>query len=122
MFFARLKARDRISQALTFVGSGWLSDLQASTFLPRLQLLCPDTMVLQGLAPKSESIKIFDKLKTKPANKVPSPAAICVATRLSLNIGLLRLRRKESNMDLRPPRYLPVSGLLRKSPQPRRAH
>jgi hypothetical protein len=29
-------------------------------------------MVLQGLAPKSESIKIFDKLKTKPANKVPS--------------------------------------------------
>lgn len=28
-------------------------------------------MVLQGLATKSESIKIFDKLKTKPANKVP---------------------------------------------------
>ena len=41
-------------------------------------------MALQGLAPKSESIKIFDKLKAKPANKVPFQAATCLATKTKL--------------------------------------
>lgn len=85
---------------------------------------------MSGLASKQQSLKIFEKLKTKPANKVRG--AVCnapwlVAGSLSpsgYNMKLLsfpaahadfahhtdlfRLRPEESNMDVRTSGHLPV--------------
>lgn len=85
---------------------------------------------MSGLASKQQSLKIFEKLKTKPANKVRgvlcnapwltpgslspsrtnlelphSPAAVAD---LAYHTDLFRLRTEESNMDIRTSGHLPL--------------
>jgi hypothetical protein len=76
---------------------------------------------MSGLATKQQSLKIFDKLKSKQANKVCS----CGAThRIVLDVmlialesaDLLRLRSEEPDMDLSPIGHLPLPRLLLQPP------
>lgn len=72
---------------------------------------------MSGLATKQQSLKIFDKLKSKQANKVCScGTARRVALRVMLIAhdfaDLLRLWSEESDMDLSPLGHLPLPRLL----------
>lgn len=85
---------------------------------------------MSGLASKQQSLKIFEKLKTKPANKVrevimqcalafprklnaisnymelPQPPA--AVADFAYHTDLFRLWTEESNMDIRTSGHLPV--------------
>lgn len=85
---------------------------------------------MSGLASKQQSLKIFEKLKTKPANKVRGVICNCAAAysrkliAIPNNTGLphspaavadfayhtdlFRLWTEESNMDIRTSGHLPV--------------
>lgn len=88
---------------------------------------------MSGLATKQQSLKIFEKLKTKPANKVSNGPAVALQLSacalyhktlylFSFSPDLLRLRSKEPNLDLCSLRNLPVPGLLLQPPKPWRPH
>lgn len=76
---------------------------------------------MSGLATKQQSLKLFEKLKTKPANKVcdaqgPSVLRPPFPDRLPYTaltaLDLLRLRPEEPHVDIGPLRHLPVPRLL----------
>lgn len=69
------------------------------------QPLRPQTIITikMALATKTESLKIFEKLKTKPANKVCTPLpsyhlSLLVSQADLPNSGVFRLRRKGSHL------------------------
>ena len=68
-----------------------------------------------SLATKAQSQKIFEKLKTKPANKVSSNI-VQKTRRVLISSGVLRLWNEEPNMVFGAFRHLPMPGLLLKSP------
>jgi len=72
-------------------------------------------------ATKAQSQKIFEKLKSKPANKVYGATRTLGATELT-SVDLLRLRAKESNMVIRTVWRVSLSRLLVQPPKPRSAH
>lgn len=89
---------------------------------------------MSGLASKQQSLKIFEKLKSKSANKVREPPSFTLHAPCPLQLrvrqsninkhypGLLRLRPEEPDLDLGSLGHLPVPRLLRQPSQPRRPH
>lgn len=77
-----------------------------------------------ALATKTESQKIFEKLKAKTANKVRrSTARGGIATHpLTPASGMFRLWAEEPHLVVCTVRHLPLPRLLIQSPQPRRSH
>jgi len=78
---------------------------------------------MAALASKSQSQKIFEKLRTKPANRVSMPHASLVPRGKMLTflrtLDMLRLRAEKSYLDISAFRNLSLPRLLFKSPQPR---
>jgi len=85
-----------------------------STPSPPASTIPTQPFTMAALATKTQSQNIFTKLKSKPANKVrcsqtmPNPDLT--------HVDMLRLRRKEPNMELCSLWHLPMSRLLVQPP------
>lgn len=83
--------------------------------------LYPDSSIMA--ASKAESQKVFEKLKTKPANKARvAPPSLKTIPANCFAIGLLRLRYQESYLVIGAFGYLLVSGLFGQPPEPGCSH
>jgi hypothetical protein len=74
-----------------------------------------------ALATKTQSLKIFEKLKTKPANKVWRMRRVNYICIDNL-VDMFRLRSEESNMELCSFRHIPMLRLLCRPSKPRCTH
>jgi hypothetical protein len=81
---------------------------------------------MAALASKSQSQKIFEKLRTKPANRVSMPHVNVILglnwLTVIRNLDMLRLRAEESHLDISTFWNLSLSRLLFKSPKLGRPH
>jgi tRNA(His) 5'-end guanylyltransferase len=76
---------------------------------------------MAALASKSQSQKIFEKLRTKPANRVSMPHVSFDLRVKSLTVvrtpDMLRLRAEEPHLDISAFWHLSLPGLFFKSPK-----
>jgi hypothetical protein len=96
--------------------------LQSKTLLLVPPTLCRFSLFTMS-ATKAQSQKIFEKLKTKPANKVRFLSGLCGLSATSwLSLGMFWLRLQEPNLVFRSFRNLPVPGLFSQPQKPGSPH